>query len=123
MKSAFMDVVGFTNRNKVIEYFLICRRLDVTIAEIIEEYNMNKATTYNVIKELLRKEIIKETKKVGNTQLYKLNEENKVSQDLVIVFNMCLNRVCEEYGEKEKIAVKKIKPKKIAKKSEIGSDE
>jgi predicted transcriptional regulator len=109
MESAFMDVVGFTNRNKVIEYFLMCKELDVAIAEIIEEYNMNKATTYNVIKELLSKKIIKETKKIGNTQLYKLNEKNRVSQDLINVFNTCLRRVCEEYGEKEKIT---IKPKK-----------
>ena len=52
MKSVFLDVVGYTPRNKILEYFVMARKLDVTISEIIDEYNMNKATTYNVVKEL-----------------------------------------------------------------------
>ncbi|MBS3121725.1 hypothetical protein J4434_02480 [Candidatus Woesearchaeota archaeon] len=115
MKSAFLETVGFTFRNKVLEYFLMCRELDIAIADVIEEYNLNKATTYTVINELLAKEIIKPTRKIGNTQLYNLNKNNIISQQLIRLFDDCIAKVVEEYREKEKqvITIKnKIKEKK-----------
>lgn len=102
MKSAFLETVGVTFRNEVLEYFLMCRELDIAIADIIEEYNLNKATTYTVINELLAKGIITTTRKIGNTQLYKINRENIISQQLIKLFDSCLAKVAEKYRKKEK---------------------
>ena len=109
MKSVYLDVVGYTPRNKVLEYFVMARKLDVTISEIIDEYGMNKATTYNVVRDLLKEKKIVPTKKIGNTQLYRINLKDSTCQMLVEIFNKCIEKVCEEYAEKEKIT---IKPKK-----------
>ena len=111
-QSAFLEVMGDSPRNRILQYFVECDNLDVAIADIIEEHKLNKATAYNEIKKIIKQEIIKQSRKVGNTQLYRLNKENRISKDLLKVMEICIDRVCEEYGEKEKIAVKKIKVKK-----------
>lgn len=115
MTSAFLETMGESPRNKVLEYFVECDTLDIAISDIIEEYNLNKATTYNLINKLLFQKIIIPTRKVGNTQLYRLNKENHVSQILMNIMNDCIARVAEEYGEKEKqvITIKnKVKEKR-----------
>ncbi|MBI4453102.1 hypothetical protein HY636_00495 [Candidatus Woesearchaeota archaeon] len=115
MTSAFLEAIGESPRNKVLEYFVECDALDVAITDIIEEYNLNKATTYNVINELLNQRIIKPTRKIGNTQLYRIDKENRISQLLIKMMNDCIAKVAEEYGEKEKpmITVKnKVKEKR-----------
>lgn len=105
MTSAFLETMGESPRNKVLEYFVECNALDVAISDIIEEYNLNKATTYNLINKLLSQKIIIPTKKVGNTQLYRLNKENHISQILMNIMNDSIARVAEEYRKKEKQVV------------------
>lgn len=112
MKSIFLEAVGDNFRNKVIEYFVECRELDVAISDIIERYNLNKATTYNLIKELLKKEIIKPTRKVGNTQLYKINRDNVISIALINLFDACLDSYVDDFTQKQAICVKVKTPEK-----------
>ncbi|MBT4541174.1 hypothetical protein HOC35_06705 [Candidatus Woesearchaeota archaeon] len=115
-QSAFLEVMGDSPRNRILQYFVECDNLDIAIADVIEEHKLNKATAYNEIKKIIKQEIIKQSRKVGNTQLYRLNKENRISRDLLKIMEICIDRVCEEYAEKEEIPIKtKSKKTKLKK--------
>jgi len=106
----FMDVVGYTPRNMVLEYFLECRILDVAVSDIIEEYRLSKGTVYAMINEFVKQKLVVPSRIVGNTQLYKLNLENPVAHALAKLFDECLVKG-EEIVVEQKVSIKQQKKK------------
>ncbi len=96
----FAKVFGKTPRNLIIEYFLEGEGIDHGIVEIIEEKDMNRATAYNTIKELIKEGYIKPTRKAGGAQLYKLNNDKEEVKILLKVFDILLKNIVEEYKKK-----------------------
>lgn len=99
----FCETFGINPKNKIIEFFLEARELDFGAGDVAKETELNRATTYNVIEELLKEKIIVESRKLGRTQLFKLNVESSRVQTLIQAFNMLLKKVAEEYAETEEL--------------------
>ncbi len=99
----FCDLFGGTPRNRVLEIFLEGREIDNSLGNIAEEGNMNRATVYNMARELLKQKVITPTRKVSKTQLYKLNMKNPDVNALVKVFDLTMKLAAKDAtAEKEK---------------------
>ena len=81
---------GATPRNRVLEIFLEGREIDNGLGNIAEEGGLNRATVYNVARELLAQGVIVPARKIGRTQLYRLNFKNQHVLALVKVFDFAL---------------------------------
>ena len=101
----FCEVFGVNPRNRVLEFFLTFRSFDSGIGDIAEETGLNRATTYNVMEELIKEKYVIPTRKVSGTQLYKLNKEKNEVNILLKAFKMVLKKILDEYVEKEKLYV------------------
>lgn len=86
----FCQVLGVNPRNAMIEFFIEGKELDYGIGDVAKELNLNRATAYNTLKELLKDKSIISSRKIGKTQLYKLNLKNKKNKLLIDIFHVIL---------------------------------
>lgn len=101
MWGEFCNTFGTTGRNRVIEFFLEGRELDFGLGDVAERTGLIRATAYNVADELLKEGILVLSRKVGRTQLYKLNLAEPKVKVFIEAFNMMLQRIAEQEGELE----------------------
>ena len=76
-KSLLIQYLGDTPKLRIIDFFLE-NRSDYSKKEIIENIGISKTTFYKVWDELMKFDIVKETRRYGKAQLYKLNESNPI---------------------------------------------
>lgn len=96
MIGAFCEVYGMTIENQVLEYLLENQDLDIAIGDMAEELRISRPKAYQVIKEFQEKEYVKKSRIIGNTQLYRLNKNNKRVQLFLSDFKKCLHFIAEE---------------------------
>ncbi len=77
---AFAKTLGVTPRNAIIEYFVEMPHLDHSLGDVAKEYELNRATTYNIARDLVVQKIIEPTRIVGKTQLYRLAENERTKR-------------------------------------------
>ncbi|MEK6937068.1 MAG: hypothetical protein AABW58_03275 [Nanoarchaeota archaeon] len=99
----FCEIFGVNPRNRILEHFLTCRVLEFSIGDVAEETELNRATTYNVMEELVKDKFIIPTRKLSGIQLYKLNKEKYEVKILLKAFSLVLKKILDEYTEKEKV--------------------
>lgn len=99
----FCRVFGHSPRNRVMEVFLTMQSIESSIGDVAVETELNRATTYNVMKELIKENYVTPTRKSSGAQLYKLNKDKEEVQLLLKAFNMVLKSIAEEYKKKEKV--------------------
>lgn len=81
-KTLLMQYLGDTPQLKIIDFFLE-NRSDYSKKEIIENIGISKTTFYKVWDELMKFDIVKETRKYGKAQLYTLNEKSPLIKKLM----------------------------------------
>jgi len=96
MWGGFVDVFGNTPRNRILEFLLEMKDLDFTIGDISREIELNRATTYNVMEDLINEHIVRPTRKISGTQVYKLNTDKKEIKVLLITFNHILEMISKK---------------------------
>ena len=101
----FCNIFGATPRNRILEFFLEMRELDLAIGDVAEEIGLNKATTYNTVEELIEEEFIVPTRKVGKIQLYRLNIPKPEVKLLIATFNNVLKTLGEKYNREKMLEV------------------
>jgi|TARA_B100001971_G_C18045648_1_gene460052 hypothetical protein len=79
-KSSFTLVFGSSPFIKILDFFLTFEDLDYPISFIAKETKTKWETTNKVIETLIKKNIIKKTRKLGKSQLYTLNKESKLTE-------------------------------------------
>jgi len=99
----FCEIFGVTPRNRILEFFLSLDGLDFTISDIAEEVRLNRATTYNTMKELINDEYIILSRKVSAGQLYKLNKNKLEVKKLLKVMDQIIDKIYDDYTKKEKV--------------------
>ena len=82
-KSLLLEFLGDTPLIRVIDFLLENSIFDYTKTDIAENAGISRASLYNVWPTLAKFEIVKESRKIGNTTLYKLNKENPVVKKLI----------------------------------------
>ena len=101
----FCTVFGATPRNRILEFFLEMRELDLAIGDVAEEIGLNKATTYNTVEVLIKEDFIVQTRKVGKVQLYKLNLQKSEVKVLIVAFNKVLNALGAKHNSEHYVEV------------------
>lgn len=82
-KSILIKVLGDTPRIKIIDFFLDNKIFDFSKKEIIEETGMSKKTFYKYFPNILESGIVKKSRKVGKSEMFKLNRESPIVQKLI----------------------------------------
>jgi DNA-binding transcriptional ArsR family regulator len=77
------DLFGETPVVKVLDFLIAHEDFDYTKKEIAEHTGMSRMTLHRHWEKLERAEIVKESRQIGRAQLFKLNKENKVTQELM----------------------------------------
>lgn len=95
----FCKVFGDTPRNRILEFLLAGRELDFGIGDVAKETGLNRATAYNTMEELIHDGFVVPTRKLGNTQLYKLNKNKSEVKALLEAFDMLLDKIAKEYQD------------------------
>ena len=104
--SEFCRIFGATPRNVILDHFLSFRRTEYALSDLAKDYELSKATVYNAAKSLIREKYLIPTRRVGGTQLYKLNLDNQEVKLLIKIDNLILEKIYKEHRPKTKIVVK-----------------
>jgi DNA-binding MarR family transcriptional regulator len=90
-------LLGSTPKVKIIDLLLIGKELDYSITDMAEAAGVGRATIYRMLDDMLKKEIIKKTRKLGRIQLYQINMKNP---SVAVLWEM-LKKLMKIYSEKE----------------------
>jgi len=103
-KSLLVEFLGDTPLIRVIDFLIENSIFDYTKTDIADNSGISRASLYNVWPMLEKFEIVKASRKIGNTTLYKLNKENPVVQKL-IELDLKISREYAESLEHEEAVV------------------
>lgn len=78
----FTTVFGDAPHVRVMDFFLAARAPDHTITDIARGSRVARPTVYKVVEELVGEGILSETRTVGNSRFFGLNERNRAVRAL-----------------------------------------
>ncbi len=102
-QSIFLNYVGDSPRMRVLQYFIEGRDMDYTLTDLLNA-GVSWGTLNFLIPELIALEIIKKTRKIGRATLYKINEQNEFSIQLIKLYDKMI--LLELNRKEKKIAIK-----------------
>jgi DNA-binding transcriptional ArsR family regulator len=82
-KSLLVEFLGDTPLIRVVDFLIENSIFDYTKTEIAENAGISRASLYNIWPTLKKYKLVKTSRKIGNTTLYKLNKENPVVRKLI----------------------------------------
>lgn len=95
-ESSFVLVMGNTPFVRVVDFLLENRPFDYSKTQIAKNSDVGWSTLHGIWKGLEKIQIIKQTRIVGKSKMYKLNEENPVVRKLIELDA----RITELYADK-----------------------
>lgn len=105
-KSSFSLVFGNSPFIKVLDFFLGFDEFDYSIAQISKETETKWETAEKVIALLVKKGIVKKTRKLGKAWLYMLNKESDLTK-LLIGIDMKISKFfVQKELERQKIKIR-----------------
>jgi len=81
--SSFVLVMGNTPFIRVVDFFLENRPFDYSKTDIAKNAEVGWSTLHGIWKILEKAKIVKQTRTVGKSKMFKLNEENPIVGKLV----------------------------------------
>ena len=87
METLFRKVFGDNPKIRVLEFLIEGRELDYSISDIAEGSEIGRTTLFRIFDDLIKAQIIKPTRTIGNAKLYKLNLENNFVKKIVETFD------------------------------------
>jgi len=82
-RTVFLEVLGASPQLRLLDFFLDSPKNDFSRREIMEDLGMAKRTLYTYLPVLLKKNLIKVTRKIGRAELYALNRESVIVQHFI----------------------------------------
>ena len=82
-ESSFVLVMGNTPFIRVVDFLLENRLFDYSKTDIARNANVGWSTLHGMWKVLERTKIVKQTRVVGKSKMFKLNEENPIVRKLI----------------------------------------
>jgi len=103
-ETLLIKCLGNSPTLRIVDFFLDNRLFDYSKNEIVQNLNMGRVTFFKYWKELEELGVVKVTRKVGKSRLYRLNEENEVVQKLImldsVLCKQAMKKAAEEATEK-----------------------
>jgi len=104
-QSSFSLVFGNSPFVKILDFFLGFDEFDYSIALISKETETKWETVEKVINLLLKKKIIKKTRKLGKAQLYMLNKGSSLTKLLLDIDIKISDFFMKKELEKQKVKI------------------
>ena len=82
-KSLLVEFLGDTPLIRVMDFLIENSIFDYTKTEIADNADISRASLYKIWPALEKYEIVKESRKIGNTTMYRLDKDNPVVQKLI----------------------------------------
>ena len=98
-KMVLSKILGESPTIKVINFLLNGREFDYSISDISEGSEIARMTTYDVVKDLRKKGLIKKTRKQGVSPLYKINLESEEVKVLFEAYKKLLKSNLKKLGK------------------------
>src|SRR3989344_4653298 len=99
-ESSFVLVMGNTPFIRVVDFLLENRLFDYSKTDIAKNANVGWSTLHGMWKVLERTKIVKQTRVVGKSKMFKLNEENPIVRKLIEldakITELYADRIAEE---------------------------
>lgn len=104
-KSSFVLVFGSSPFVKVLDFFLTFEDFDYPIAQISKETETKWETIEKIIAVLIKKGIVKKTRKLGKAELYMLDKESKLTKLLIEIDMKISDFFVKQELERQKVKV------------------
>ena len=98
----FKSIFGGSPQAKMLDFLGDLPDYDYSISDIAEYAEVSRPTLYKIIPDLMKKQLITETREVGKSKMYKLNTENEIIK-LILKFDFELAGKIAEMEEKDQI--------------------
>ena len=95
-ESAFVKLFGDYPAVRVIDFLITFREFDYPLTEIAENSNVAWSTIHSFFPNLVNIGIVKQTRKIGRAKLYKLNIENPLVEELIVLDNRLIKELANE---------------------------
>ena len=82
-KSVFLEYFGDYPLIRVLDFLLTARDIDYSMTEITKNSNVGWTAFSEIWPQLIKKNIVIFTRKIGNAKLYKLNTQNQWVKELI----------------------------------------
>ena len=102
-ETLLIKFLGSSPPLRIIDFFLDNRLFDYSKNEVIKNLEMSRNTFFKYWQELERYKIVKVTRKVGKSKLYKLNEENEIAKKLILLDSVLTRHEMKRALEKVKM--------------------
>lgn len=99
-KSIFVEFFGDYPIIRVIDFLITFRHFDYNRKDIAKNSDVSWNTLKTIWNGLEKKKIVVKTRKVGKSQMYKLNIENPIVQNLLALDKKLMIESIEEVKEK-----------------------
>lgn len=93
----FLEVMGKSPVNKVLDFLIENERDSWTMREISEGRNVGYSTLKILLPRMVRHKLIIITREVGKTKLYKINKENDIIRYLYKIYKIMEKQALDEF--------------------------
>ena len=105
-KSLLIEFLGDAPFIRVVDFLIGNSIFDYTKTDIADNAEISRASLYKIWPLLEKYQLIKESRKIGNTTLYKLNKENPLVQELISLDLKLSMEFVDKVEEKEIVIAK-----------------
>lgn len=99
-ESSFVLALGNSPVIKLLDFFITFRRFDYSLTQIAENSGVSWATVCELVPRMKKSGWLIETRKVGNSRMFRLNIKNPVVLATIDYFN----KICKDAVDKEILA-------------------
>lgn len=82
-KSVFLKIFGDSPVNKVLDFLIVFNKFDYSMREIADKSGVGYSTLKILLPDLLKSQIIIQTRISGKSKMYKINENNLIVKKII----------------------------------------
>tara|TARA_Y100000310_G_scaffold336853_1_gene422469 strand:+ start:1636 stop:2025 length:390 start_codon:yes stop_codon:yes gene_type:complete len=105
-KSIFLRIFGDSPILRVLDFLVTFSMYDYSMTDIAKNADVGYTTLKLFWKDLVRNEIVVQTRVVGKAKMYKLNGDSEIVKQFLVLYNLVLEKETEKILNEESKTVK-----------------
>ena len=82
-RNLFLETVGYSPELKILDFLICFSHFDYSKPEIAKNSKVSYTNLERILPELIKKGLVKKTRKIGKSELYQLNRESPIAKVLI----------------------------------------
>ena len=103
-QSLFLQYVGDSPRMRIVQHLIEGRDFDYTLTDLLNA-GVSWGTLNTIVPQLVELCIIVKTRKIGRATLYKINQNNEIANQLIILYDKIILKQLEMMEQKVAVRV------------------